>query len=52
MNCEECRERRAQQVPYVAFEAECARHDRAVKRLIAVIVLVVVSWCCFWIKMC
>ena len=41
MNCEECRERRMQTVPFIAFEAECARHDRAVKRLVLVIVIIV-----------
>ena len=41
MNCDECKERRVQQIPYIAYEAECARHDRNIKRLIAVIVLVV-----------
>ena len=41
MNCEECRERRVQTIPYIAYEAECARHDRAVKRLVMVLVLCV-----------
>jgi hypothetical protein len=44
-----------QEIPYIAYEAECARHDRAVKRLVAVIVLCVllivgcnIAWLIAW----
>lgn len=30
-----------QQIPYIAYEAECSRHDRNVRRLVLVIVLCV-----------
>jgi hypothetical protein len=30
-----------QQIPYIAYEAECARHDRNIRRLVLVIVLCV-----------
>jgi hypothetical protein len=44
-----------QEIPYIAYEAECARHDRTVKRLIAVLVLCVllivgcnIAWLIAW----
>lgn len=55
MTCDECKERRMQEIPYIAYEAECARHDRIVKRFIAVIVLCVllivgcnIAWLIAW----
>lgn len=41
MNCVECREKQMQEIPYIAYEAECARHDVAVRRLVLVIILCV-----------
>lgn len=40
-NCETCKDRQVQTIPYIAYEAECARHDRNIKRLVVVIVLCV-----------
>ncbi|MBQ2487515.1 MAG: hypothetical protein II517_04165 [Ruminococcus sp.] len=55
MSCEECKGNNVAHIPFVALEAECARHDRAVKRLLVVIVLVVVllvasnlAWLYWW----
>lgn len=55
MNCEECKEKRIQQIPYIAYEAECARHERMWKRMLAVIILCVllvvgsnIAWLCVW----
>lgn len=42
MNCNECAVKRNKDIPYIAYEAECARHDRNIKRLVWVIVLCVV----------
>lgn len=39
MECNGCGENRdVQKIPYIAYEAECARHERAIKRLVWVIV--------------
>lgn len=42
MNCETCKERKAPMtVPYVVYEAEQARNERHVKRLIVALVIAV-----------
>lgn len=39
MDCKSCGDRtEVQKIPYIAYEAECARHERAIKRLVGVIV--------------
>ena len=47
MNCNDCRKNTEEQqdilqVPYVVYEAECARHDRNVLRLVLTLVLCIV----------
>lgn len=44
-----------QSIPYIAYEAECTRHDRVVKRLVAIIVVCIALifasnavWLWFW----
>lgn len=39
MNCNECEVKKVKDVPYIVYESECARHERTVKRLIAVIIV-------------
>ena len=38
-DCKTCKDRQARDIPYIAYEAECARHDRNIKRLAVVIVI-------------
>lgn len=42
MNCNECAVKRNKDIPYIAYEAECARHERKVKQIIISYTLVVV----------
>jgi len=46
MDCKSCGDHgEVQKIPYIAYEAECARHDRAQKRAYAVIALLVAVVC-------
>jgi hypothetical protein len=44
MNCAECREKTQKKadVPYIVYESERTRHERYIKRLVTVIVLLIV----------
>lgn len=46
MDCKGCGDHgEVQKIPYIAYETECARHDRAQKRAYAVIALLVAVVC-------
>lgn len=42
MNCETCKEKKAEPVPFAVYEGEAMRHQRTVKWLIIALVLAVV----------
>ena len=46
MNCETCAEKRkqAEPVPYIAHEADMARNERTIRRLITTLIIVLVLW--------
>lgn len=43
MKCDECRQQNAavQTIPYIAYEAECARHDRKIKQIVVSFILTI-----------
>lgn len=52
MNCETCREKRADPVPYIVHESAMARQERTVKRLwiiLMVTILLLVGTNAFWV---
>lgn len=43
MDCKGCGDHgEVQKIPYIAYEAECARHERTVRRLVWIIVICIV----------
>lgn len=43
MDCKGCGDHgEVQKIPYIAYEAECARHERTVRRLVWILVICIV----------
>ena len=44
MNCETCKDRKAEHVPYIVHESAMARHERTIKRFIIVLIVIAIAW--------
>ena len=44
MDCSSCKEKKADPVPFIAYESTTARHERIIKRLILTLVTVIILW--------